>query len=144
MQQSVWILFGRLGIYPALGKMLGDTFVSLGWEVVIADRPLATVPDQGLLLWLGSGELRPSLIERLRERSDHRLVTALWQLEPLPPLALSPLGERVGLRVAEWDWNRLQPGATIAGAVSGHGRGGAGATHHRLRLHHRRRGRGYP
>lgn len=107
MGRTVYILMPRVGILPALGKMLSEVFDSLGWQVTLRFHPDAGLLDHDLLLLACLSRHDGGLTELLRQRKGHRPVTVLWQLEPLPPVPLSPLGEAVGFRVAACDWGRL-------------------------------------
>jgi hypothetical protein len=107
MTRKVCILLPRVGVYPDLGIMLAESFSGLGWQPVVRHEADAELLDQDLLLLAGLCQRIDGLPEVLRRRRNRKPATILWQLEPLPPAELSPAGERLGLRAAAFDWDRL-------------------------------------
>jgi hypothetical protein len=114
MGRHVCLLLPRVGLYSELGAMLAEAFAGLGWQATVhhcADRRLL---DSDLLVLAGLCGGLDGVGEVSCQRRDRRAVTALWQLEPLPPAELSPEGERIGLRAAAFDWERLPRAAQTA------------------------------
>lgn len=107
MSRQVCILLPRTGLYPGLGKMLADAFGELGWQPTVRHRADADALRHDLLLLAGFCRYIEGLPAVLAQRRGRSPVTLLWQLEPLPPEQLSPLGEQVGRRLAALDWGRL-------------------------------------
>jgi len=107
MDRKVCILLPRTGVYPGLGAMLAETFSGAGWQAAVCHQARIDVLDQDLLLLVGQCRNIDGLPKVLRQRQGKRPVTALWQLEPLPPAELSSEGERIGLRAAAFDWGRM-------------------------------------
>ena len=44
----------------------------------------------------------PGYCDRLGQGGSRRPVVILWQMDPLPPVAVSPQAERIGLAASEW------------------------------------------
>jgi len=107
MNRKVDILLPPGGLYPALGTMLHAVFSDLGWQATVRNNANAMLLDGDLLLLGGVTRQIEGLPELLRQRQGRKPATVLWQLEPLPPAELSPEGEKIGLRAAALDWERM-------------------------------------
>ena len=105
--RKVCILLPRTGVFPGLGAMLAETFSGAGWQAEVRHHAEMELLGKDFLLLAGQCRNIDGLPKLLRQRQSKRPVTALWQLEPLPPAELSPEGERIGLRAAAFDWGRL-------------------------------------
>jgi hypothetical protein len=111
MGRRLCILLPGAGVYPALGGMLREVLSDLGWQVTVRSTAEADLLDHDVLFLAGMCRRIDGLSLLLRERRGKKPVTVHWQLEPLPPAELSPAGERLGLRAAAFDWERM-PAAT--------------------------------
>jgi hypothetical protein len=88
--------------------MLREAFGDAGWSAHVAFEARGIEPARHDLIVLpGSSRLVLGLGPMLARRCGRTPMVVAWQLEPLPPPGVSEEGERIGLRVAAWDWRRL-------------------------------------
>ncbi len=103
----VHVLLPADRLFRDVGVMITDVLRGWGLEAAAAHEATPAALDCDLLLLAGDCRKLRGLPELLRSRTARGPRTVFWDLEPLPPPALSPHGEAVGRRVAACTWARL-------------------------------------
>ncbi len=106
----------RLGIavpkdrlFTDLAQMLAAELTQLGGHARRISPADVKSTKLDVVLLVGEGARLEDFIRLVPADAACRPVTLLWQLDPLPPLDLNADAEKIGLRLAKWDWNRIAP-----------------------------------
>lgn len=103
----VHVLLPADRLFRDVGVMITDVLRGRGLEATAAHEATPAALDCDLLLLAGDCRKLRNLPELLRRRPASGPRTVFWDLEPLPPPALSRHGEAVGRKVAACTWARL-------------------------------------
>ena len=92
--------------YGDIGRMLVETLADLGcYTGLVRDGdPEALKADALIMFGSCAGFVR---YPRLLAGTQRRPVTALWHVEPLPPVGLTARAERIGMMLSMCNWNKL-------------------------------------
>ena len=105
--RRVYVLVPADRLFRDVGAMVAEVLRGWGLEATLAHEATPAALDCDLLLLAGDCRKLRGLPELLQSRTSRGPRTVFWDLEPLPPPALSAHGEAVGRRVAACTWARL-------------------------------------
>ena len=111
LKVSVAVGFPGPKLHLELGDMLLEVFSASGFQSSLVRDGDSDALKADLLLLIGGCDRFKAFAQLLSDWDERKPTTIIWNLNPLPPTALSEDAEQTGLRAVEmWDRMTLPPG----------------------------------